>query len=526
MGFSLFQTSTLGMMSQAHALDTISSNIANVSTGGFKRTDTRFSTVLSDTVAQGVGTSFDRALGGIAPKDFATIDQQGLLKATERDLDLAIAGDGFFQLSKTETVSTDILYTRDGSFEVNSSGAKVSAVADDGNTIQVSQGFLTDKNGFFLLGIAPETDGSFLNTGALTAMRVDGFAFTNQFTPTTAASLAVNLSSLTNFGDAANTLSLTVVDSNGKQRALTATFTKTPTANRWKMELSGDNLTNSTLSPGAAFSLSAGTGTGKILSITPSLRQIKATSEQVPSAGSPGAFQGLKVGDSVTLAGTPTNNGTFTISAISSDFTTITVSSGTPLPGATELVPGASTVTSTRVVGDDLVFSPTGTLSTPTSITAGLTWSDAATNSFTLDVSNSTQFNGDFTLLNTTQNGLSASRLSSVNFDSSGHVIGQFKDGTSRKIFKIPLATFTNTNGLEAQNGNIFAESTASGSARTVFSDESGIALLSPNTVELSNVDIATQFTQMIQVQQAYNSSATAFKTTDEMLMAARDLKT
>jgi len=48
---------------------------------------------------------------------------------------------------------------------------------------------------------------------------------------------------------------------------------------------------------------------------------------------------------------------------------------------------------------------------------------------------------------------------------------------------------------------------------------------MSPNTLELSNVDLATQFTQMIQVQQAYNSSATVFKTADEMLLVARDLK-
>ncbi|NQU60539.1 MAG: flagellar hook-basal body complex protein [Rhodospirillales bacterium] len=525
MGFSLFTTSTLGMMSQAHALDTISSNIANVSTGGYKRTDTRFSTVLSDTLTQGAGTSLDRSLGGVKPKDFATINQQGLLKSTERDLDLAIAGNGFFQISRTEAVSTEILFTRDGSFEVNASGTAVPAIADDGSTIQVKQGFLTDKNGYFLLGIAPETDGSFLSTGALTAMRVDGFAFANQFSATTAATLAVNLPSGTNFGDTPESISLTVVDSNGKRRALTASFSKTPTANKWKMDLSGDNLTTSALAPGAAFSLAVAPGSGRTLTITPGARQIKAFSEQVPSAGYPGAFQGLKVGDPITLSGTTSNNSTFTISAISADFTTVTVSTGTPLAGLTENLTTAN-VSSTRVVGSDMIFSATGKLTSPTTFTPALTWSDGATNSFALDISNSTQLNGDFTLGIITQNGLSASTLSSVKFDNSGRVIGEFKDGTSRSIFKIPLATFPNVNGLETQNGNTFAESQTSGAARSVFSDESGIALLAPNTVELSNVEISTQFTQMIQVQQAYNSSATAFKTADEMLMAARDLKT
>ncbi|MBL4690792.1 MAG: hypothetical protein JKY68_04930, partial [Rhodospirillales bacterium] len=80
-------------------------------------------------------------------------------------------------------------------------------------------------------------------------------------------------------------------------------------------------------------------------------------------------------------------------------------------------------------------------------------------------------------------------------------------------------------NGLEAKSGNVYAESPLSGTRRSLFVDTSGIASLSPNTLELSNVDLTIQFTQMIQVQQAYNSSATVFKTVDELLVTARDLK-
>ena len=48
-GFNFYQTSTLAMRSNAHALDTIGNNIANVNTGGYKRTDTHFETLLSKT---------------------------------------------------------------------------------------------------------------------------------------------------------------------------------------------------------------------------------------------------------------------------------------------------------------------------------------------------------------------------------------------------------------------------------------------------------------------------------------------
>lgn len=417
MGLSLFQTSTLGMMAQAHALNTIGNNIANVSTGGFKRTETRFATVLSKTL------DAQSDLGGVRPKDFQIIDQQGQLEATQRDLDLAIAGGGFFQVSPTQQVSGQILFTRDGSFEINFAGAEVTATADDGSTINVRQGFLTDKNGFFVLGVAPQSDGTFSESSPLQALRVDQFAISNQSSQTTTAKLSVNLPANNKFGDPNESTSLTIIDSNGKVRALTVSFVKTSTINQWQMVLSGDDL---------------------------------------------------------------------------------------PSP---------------PVVAAPLIFSSDAILISPLSTTINLTWSDGATNSFALDLTDSSQFASDFLLFDFSQNGLSSSSLVNVTFDDKGHVIGNFKDGSSRKIYKIPLATFSNPNGLEFRDGNVFAESVKSGTARSVFADTSGLALFATSTVELSNVDLATQFTRMIQVQQAYNSSATVFKAVDEMIMVARDLK-
>ncbi len=531
MGLSIFQTSTLGMRSQAHALNTIGNNIANVSTGGFKRIDTRFTSLLSGNLRTGPGANStmlfsnqDRALGGVKPKDYQTLDQQGLLKATERSLDLAIAGEGFFQISPTVSGGGDMFFTRDGGFQVNVAGAQVPVIADDGSTINISQGFLTDKNGYFLLGVAPASDGTFSSTASLQPLRVDQYAFTNNFSATTTANLNLNLPAQKQFTEANESISLTVVDSNGKQRALTAVFVKSPTANQWQLMFTGDNLTALTQSPGAAFSMTAGTGTGRILTIDPSNRKIASYSELIPSATTPGVFMGLSVGDSITLAGTG-NDGTYTIGAISDDFSTITVDSGTPLPGSNETVTAASSVASTRVVGDPVIFDANGQLTSPATVTANIAWSDGATNDFTIDISNMSQLYGDFTPISYTQNGLSSSDMTSVSFDGAGHVIGNFADGSARKIYKIPLAAFTNVNGLEAVNGNVYRETAASGTQRSVFVDTSGIASFSPSTLELSNVELATQFTQMIQVQQAYNSSATVFKTADEMTMVARDLK-
>ncbi|NQV83672.1 MAG: flagellar hook-basal body complex protein [Rhodospirillales bacterium] len=358
MGLSIFQPSTLGLKSQAHALNNIGNNISNVNTAGYKRTDTRFSTVLSNNLRTGAGNSTtvsfanqERANGGVLPKDYQTLDQQGRLSGTENSLDLAIAGDGFFQVSPTLTTSDQIYFTRDGGFQVNVAGAKVSAIGDDGNTIQVEQGYLADKNGYFLLGASPAADGTFSPTGALAPLRVDQYAFVDNFTATTTSGLILNLPATKNFADASESTTTSIVDSNGKLRNLTTTFSKSPTTNQWIAEFSGDNLTTGNPSPGAAFSVTTGTGSGKLMKLDPSSRSISIKTELVPDASSPGVFQGLRVGDSITLAGTTAANGTYTIGAISADGGTITVSTATPLPGGPENVTAAGSATSTRVVG-------------------------------------------------------------------------------------------------------------------------------------------------------------------------------
>ena len=103
--------------------------------------------------------------------------------------------------------------------------------------------------------------------------------------------------------------------------------------------------------------------------------------------------------------------------------------------------------------------------------------------------------------------------------------VASFEDSTNRAIYKVPLAVFSNPNALERRNGNVFAQSSDSGVAKIISAGTGGFADFAPNTLELSNVDLADQFTKLIIVQGAYNSAATVFKTVDELMMTARDLK-
>ena len=521
-GYGLFQPAVQGMRSQAHALNTIGINIANVNTGGYKRTDTQFETLLSRSIYE------QSDLGGVKTKDLQRIDQQGVVSTSRRGLDVAIVGDGFFQVSPDLAVSGQLFYTRDGSFEMTTvSGQTSSVTADDGSAITVANGYLVDKNGLFVLGWAPDTSGNFSNSGTLAPMRVDQYAFINQSRGTSTASLNVNLPANKAPGydpTKAETFNMEIIDSGGKARSIQLSFHKTNTDLQWQIVPTADNATVLSVA-GAAFSASTGGATGNRTVFTDAGTNDTIKVENATTgAAVPGAFAGLRPGDTITVAGSTSNNNTFTIGAISDDASTATLSSASPnLTSGTDAA--SITVSSAQIVATPMLFKSDGSLASPTSYTVDATWSDGTTNSIVLDVSDIIQLAGDFTPFGYTQNGLAAASMTGFEFDGAGHIVGSFEDGTQRQIYKVPLAIFSNPNGLEMRNGQVFTETPESGSARTVAIDASDQATLNPYAVELSNVDIASEFSRMIMVQNAYNSSATVFRTVDEMTMTARDLK-
>lgn len=120
-------TAATGMISQQNYLDVISNNIANVNTTGFKKSRTEFQDLLSQTVKtpgaminqgtfQPVGIEY-----GLGVKTAATtrVFSQGVAVSTDRNLDVAIQGEGFLQVMKTDGT---LAYTRDGSLKVDAMG--------------------------------------------------------------------------------------------------------------------------------------------------------------------------------------------------------------------------------------------------------------------------------------------------------------------------------------------------------------------------------------------------------------------
>jgi flagellar basal-body rod protein FlgG len=139
-------TSATGMKAQALNLDVIANNLANVSTAGFKKSRAEFQDLLYETLRPaGTPSSQDTQvptgiqLGhGTRPSTVLKIFSQGDLENTKNELDLAIEGDGFFQIAMP---SGETAFTRDGGFKLDSEGRIVNA---DGFSLEPEISIPTD----------------------------------------------------------------------------------------------------------------------------------------------------------------------------------------------------------------------------------------------------------------------------------------------------------------------------------------------------------------------------------------------
>ena len=113
------------------------------------------------------------------------------------------------------------------------------------------------------------------------------------------------------------------------------------------------------------------------------------------------------------------------------------------------------------------------------------------------------------------QNGFAAGQLQSVAVDSQDRVVGTFSNGQTIPLAQITLASFNGQNNLQALNGGAYAATPDSGPPN--FSATGKIV---GSSLEASNVDIATQFSQLIVAQQAYSANAKVMSTSDQMIQS------
>lgn len=512
-----FNNATQGMVATSWGMNSISQNISNVNTVGYKRQETMFKTLLSGSHASPAGSSGGLDIFAVKAVDRFHIQQQGVLTPSNHWSDLAIAGRGFFMVAppaapgvaptdSTVANPNSVLYTRAGSLNQI-------AGADDRN-------YFVTGSGHHLLGWMADETGEVSDAGTLEPL------YTLPSTqmpgrPTAEATLIANLPSNTPMtpGIQSTTTSMdTAATGLALPQEVSFTWTRTGPTD-WSVEAVPP--AGAVVTSGSPFTVSMD-GYGTILN-NPATFDVGIDWSGVGAGGNPLAVHTL---NAASIQPPPSEITPVGMQVFDSNSVSQSIKLGFERVGANEWylhVPGNATPTS-------ITFDANGRIATGSPTTIDATFTDPAgdtTASFELDLDKMTQFDGDLYINTISQDGYSEGTLRYARFESSGDMIGTFDNGRSLRLAKVPLATFISENQLMPVGGTLFMRTLGAGdiSINAVEDVPGGFTRLTANSLENSTVDIGDEFTRMIMTQKAYSSNATVFRTADEMITTAADLK-
>lgn len=137
----------------------------------------------------------------------------------------------------------------------------------------------------------------------------------------------------------------------------------------------------------------------------------------------------------------------------------------------------------------------------------------------------STQYGSDTAVARHTQDGSSAATLTSLSFNDKGILTANYNNGETRDIAQVAVAKFENNEGLFKIGKNLFKESKSSGQAALGKPGESGRGEILSKSVELSNVDIANEFVNLMTAQRNFQANAKTLTTADQMLQEVLQIK-
>jgi flagellar hook protein FlgE len=191
--------------------------------------------------------------------------------------------------------------------------------------------------------------------------------------------------------------------------------------------------------------------------------------------------------------------------------------------------------TSTAITGGALTFDSSGKLTSPagdiTGIVSPALGDGASAMSFTWSLSDSngsgliSQVAGSSTTSSKQADGYSSGSLTDYNVSSDGTIMGSFSNGRTAVLGQIALANFANLQGLQRDGGNNYSATLASGAAVIGAPGSGGRRTLSGGSLELSNVDIAQEFSALIVAQRGYEANARTITTFDQVMQDTINLK-
>ena len=175
----------------------------------------------------------------------------------------------------------------------------------------------------------------------------------------------------------------------------------------------------------------------------------------------------------------------------------------------------------------DLEFDPATnklTTASPKSITINDANSGVA-QAIDIDLSQMTQFSAKFTPGTAVLNGNGPSQIKDVEIGKDGLVTAVYQDGGRRNIYQLALATVPSVDNLTPQNGNVYLPSNDSGVVTIGFPQSGSFGYIQKGALEGSNVDIASELTDMIESQRIYTANSKVFQTGSDLMDVLINLK-
>jgi len=394
--------------------------------------------------------------GGVQGTSKAFVSQQGLIQSASSTTDLAISGDGFFVVS---TKGQGLTASDPREF------TRAGAFDPDAN------GFLVNDAGLYLQGWPVQANGTFSidasDLSKLTPINVKNLGAAVQ--QTTDTSISANLDQTT--------------------------------------PVSAGAATYSAASTTKSFASFAATGTGT----APDAPPVELTI--VDSVGGPHKFA-IAFGKTATP-----NQWNAEIYAVPASDVTTAGPSGQIAAGLVNFNTDGSINLATSTL-----FGAAGAPATITLAASGgaaPAWAAAlgiAGQSVNIDLSKLTQLASPSTVNSVSSNGASAGNIVGVQVGPDGVVSALFDNSQVRKIAQVAIATFPNSNGLQASNGNAYMGALAAGTMTLKVPGSGGAGKVSPSSLEASTVDLSTEFTGLITTQKAYSASSKIITTADQML--------
>ena len=257
--------------------------------------------------------------------------------------------------------------------------------------------------------------------------------------------------------------------------------------------------------------------------------------------------QGWPAVDGVIDPGAPVSPVTLPKNAVSPAIATTTAKVGGNLPGdaATGTVLTRDTTVfdaSGNATQLSLTFTKTaagwdasyddGTATPPTTsmaftdgkLTSGTTLT-LTTPAIAIDLSTATGYAGLTTASIIDQNGRDAGTLQTFTLSPDGTLVGSFSNGASQAIGQVALATFVNPGGLQKAGSSSYTATFNSGAAQLGVAGQSGMGYLSSGALEMSNVDLSQEFTNLIVAQRGFQANARIITTSDQVLQELTNLK-